>query len=262
MPLAQLGEKIPTKKILILVSQGRNSYVLIWLTISAELTLSHKSDGSFLGWPKTNFQGRVKCLEANKAMTAGIAFDLICLLHSLLELWIKQHLSVPWAAHLSLCLCLSRTLSPQSELSGQWDEQKTKLLPLMMRFRICHNSPCAGALLKLLKNCYVKSISKVYFQTDKWDDLIHHTATQACARSRAWPCSLQPSESHTTGTAWNRDDSHQVNSRENRTEGCMQRYEGSNRLIFSFKIEDWLLQTGSDQDTGYHPESFCSSPKN
>lgn len=88
-------------------------------------------------------------------MTAGIAFDLICLLHSLPELWIKQYLLVPTAAPLSLLVPVQNTLTtapPLSELSGWGDAQKTKLFSLMRRYRICHNSPSTGALLKLLKN--------------------------------------------------------------------------------------------------------------
>lgn len=152
-------------------------------------------------------------------MTAGIDFDLICLLHSWPELWIKEHLSVPWQLLLFPRACAEHSHhSTTSDRAVRWDAQKTKLFSLMMRYRICHNSPHAGTLLKLLKTWQVKSIPKVYFQTDQWDDLIHHTAIEACASSWAWPCSLQPSESHTTGTAWNRHDSHQASSREDRTE--------------------------------------------
>lgn len=133
-------------------------------------------------------------------MTAGHSFRLDLLAPLFTRTVDKAMLISPMTtAPLSLCLCLSRTLStapPQSELSGWGDAQETKLFSLMMRYRICHNSSCTGALLKLLKTWHIKSVSEVHFQTDQWDDQIHHTATQACARSRARPCSLQPSESH------------------------------------------------------------------
>lgn len=121
------------------------------------------------------------------------------------------------AAPLSLCLCLSRTLSPQHHLTVRAVRMVrcTKDQPFLLddEIHICHNSTYGGGLSKLIKNWHVKSISKVNFQTDQWDDLIHQTATQTCARSRARPCSLQPSESHTTGTARKRDNSHPVSSR-------------------------------------------------
>lgn len=158
-------------------------------------------------------------------MTAGTAFDLIHLLHSLPELWIKQYLPIPWQLLLFPCACAylehsHHSTTSQWELSGWWDAQKANLFSLLTRYRICHNSTYGGGLSKLIKNWHVNSISN--FQTDQWDDLIHHTATQACARSRARPCSLQPSEAHTTGTAWTRDNSHPASSREDKTEG-MQR---------------------------------------
>lgn len=102
MPLVQWGEKIATKKSWCWSLKGDQLCAGLTKDFSKADSES-QSDGSFLGWPKTNFQGRVKCLEANKAMTAGTAFDLICLLHSLPELWIKQHLSVPWQLLLFPC---------------------------------------------------------------------------------------------------------------------------------------------------------------
>lgn len=73
MPLAQLWEKIPTKYL----NPGLPS-VTFWpkLMISAKPTLSHNSDGSFLGWPETNFQGRVTCLQAEKKRQQALLFDL------------------------------------------------------------------------------------------------------------------------------------------------------------------------------------------
>lgn len=172
----------------------------------------------FLAGPRPTSRAESNGWRQTRQWQQGIAFDLISSLHSLPELWTKQHLSIPWQLLLFPCACACpehshHSTTSQSELSGWWDAQKTSLSSLMMRYRICHNGTYGGGLSKLIKNWHVKSISKVNFQTDQWDDLIHQTATQTCARSRARPCSLQPSESHTTGTAQKRDNSHPVSSR-------------------------------------------------
>lgn len=141
-------------------------------------------------------------------MTAGTAFDLFRLLHSLPELWIKKHLSVPWQLLLLPCACaypehFHHSIPSESELSGWWDACKTKLFSLMMRYRICHNSPCAGAFSKLIKNGRVKSISKAYFHTDLWDDLIHHTSLCKVAAQTLLPTTLRITDHrHSSEKGW------------------------------------------------------------
>lgn len=129
--------------------------------ISAKLTLTYNCDGSSLGWPKTNFQARVKCLGAEKTTTASTAFCLY-LLTPLYQTVDKATAIISLtAAPLSLWSHGYPEHSPYhylmySALQQWWGIYKPKLFSLMTRY----SHTCAADFSKLIQNWHVSIILK------------------------------------------------------------------------------------------------------
>lgn len=100
MPLIQLGEKIPTKKSWCWSQRGGSA--MCWFNWGS---LSHRVMALFLAGPRPASREESNAWRQTRQWQQGIALDLICLLHSLPELWIKQRLSVPWQLLLFPCAC-------------------------------------------------------------------------------------------------------------------------------------------------------------